>query len=124
MERMDFGRWRKNSAGGSTDGGGGYFIANPPFKLLLVVGKNVARRTEEARLGRTSHNRSNARIFASRVAGGGACIFACATVGAAIFGRTQQGAARACLGRTHRRPRAHLCTHTRRNCARMSSWRA
>ena len=69
----------------------------------------MARRTEATSLGRTSRNCSNARIFASRVAGGGACIFA---LGAAIFGAyakrndagmfwacVQKAVARVCLGR-------------------------
>src|SRR5438270_4901530 len=67
---MDFGLWKKNSAGVLTEGGGGYFIADPPFTLLLIVGENVAERTGAARLGRDPCNCPDTRIFASRVAGG------------------------------------------------------
>src|SRR5436190_189378 len=63
---MEFGLSRKNSAGGIADGGGGYFIADPPFTFLLIVGENVARRTGATRLGLTPCNCPDARIFASR----------------------------------------------------------
>src|SRR5256886_13468280 len=39
-------------AGGLNRWGGGFFIANPPFTLLLIVGENVAERTGAARRGR------------------------------------------------------------------------
>src|SRR4051812_22141277 len=96
--KWSFGLWKKKRLGGGISGREASFIANPPFTLLLIVGENVARRTEATRLGRTSRNRSNACIFALRVAGGSAYIFA---LGAAIFGRTQ-GEQRGHLGRAPR----------------------
>src|SRR3954462_12936847 len=75
---MEFGLWRKNLTGCLIDGGGGSFIADPPpFTLVPIVGKNVAERTGAMRLGRDPCNCPDARIFASRGAGGCAHLCAC-----------------------------------------------
>src|SRR4051812_10461716 len=86
--------------GALTYGGGGSFIADPPFTFLLIVGENVAERTGAARLGRDPCNCPDARIFASRGAGGRAHLCACAC------------------------GRVHLWAHAGRNDARMSWTRA
>src|SRR4051812_30374280 len=66
----------KRMAGGiQSVGGEALFIAKPPFTSLLIVGENVAGRTEAWRLGRSSCNCQDARIFATRAAEGDACIF-------------------------------------------------
>src|SRR3954469_10801941 len=51
-EKMEW-SWplEKNGRGASIDGGEALFIAKPPFTFLLIVGENVAGRTEATRLG-------------------------------------------------------------------------
>src|SRR5438270_5758892 len=70
---------------GLTDGEGGYFIADPPFTLVLIVGENVAESTGVARLGRDPCNCPDARTFASRGAGD-------ARISARAYGRTHRRA--------------------------------
>src|SRR4051812_24402347 len=109
---MDFGLWKKNSAGGLNDGGGGYFIVDPPFTLVLIVGENVAERTGAARLGRDPCNCPEARIFASRGAGGCAHLCARLWAHASLSAHAQRGAAHASLRRVQvrcTRLLAHAC---------------
>src|SRR4051812_14880611 len=84
-DEMEFGLWKKKRSGGIIGGGEASFIANPPFTFLLIVGENVARRTEATILGRTPRNCSDAHIFASRVAA------ACASLHARLLARPSLG---------------------------------
>src|SRR4051812_28941301 len=111
MERMELACEEEIWPGALTDGGEASFIVDPPITLIPIVGENVAERTEVARLGRTPRNRPGARIFASRVAGGGACIFARVAVGAAIFGaRKKRRRARVLYARLGGRAGIFACT--------------
>src|SRR4051812_6018202 len=57
-----------------------FFYSPTPFTFLLIVGENVARRTEAWRLGRSSCNCPDARIFETRVAAARASLHACLLV--------------------------------------------
>src|SRR3954467_3934515 len=72
---MKCGLWNR-MAGGLNRRGRGFFYAKPPFTFLLIVGENVARRTEATRLGRSSCNCPDARIFATLVAAAHASLHA------------------------------------------------
>src|SRR4051812_43505230 len=116
---LDFGR--RNSRGGLTGGRDASFIANLPFTFLLIVGENVARRTEATRLSRSSRNCSNARIFASRVAAAHASLHARLLARPSLVARKKSGA---CMSWTHAAGVAHArLGRTHRHGARMSSAR-
>src|SRR5436190_493141 len=91
---MEFGLWKNNSAGPLTDWGGGYFIVDPPFTLILIVGENVAERTGAARLGHDPCNCPDARIFALRGAGGRAHLCARLWAHTSLSARTEGSGAR------------------------------
>src|SRR3954469_10480293 len=109
----------ERGAGGFIDGGEALFIAETSLHVAPDRGGERGWKNGGVKTRSRPCNCSDARIFATRVAGGDACIFACVHVGAAIFGTRRRSPVRVCLSRAHGGGACiSVCTH--RGTARVS----